>query len=126
MLTRFFERFRAFAFAILLVTASAVPALAGPFEDAVAQFANDSFSDTAEAVGTLATSGNPLASTPSDRVTTGAFSAFGTATVKGQTVYGQVPCNGAIMRVPLDGGKPELVAWGFRIQGEFAYFSFLP
>jgi urea transport system permease protein len=58
---RFSERFRAFAFAILLVTASAVPALAGPFEDAVAQFANDSFSDTAEAVGTLATSGNPLA-----------------------------------------------------------------
>jgi len=60
------------------------------------------------------TSGNPLASTPSDRVTTGAFSAFGTPTVKGQTVHGQVPCNGAIMRVRLDGGKPELVAWGFR------------
>ena len=61
MLIRFSERFCAFAFAILLITASAVPALGGPFEDAVAQFANDSFSDTAEAVGTLAASGNPLA-----------------------------------------------------------------
>jgi urea transport system permease protein len=38
-----------------------VPALAGPFEDAVAKFANDDFSDTDEAVGTVATSGNPLA-----------------------------------------------------------------
>ena len=40
---------------------SGVPVLAGPFEDAVAQFANDSFSDTEAAVGALATSGNPLA-----------------------------------------------------------------
>ncbi|WP_375412726.1 urea ABC transporter permease subunit UrtB [uncultured Bradyrhizobium sp.] len=61
MLTRFSERFRAFAFAILLIAVSAVPALAGPFEDAVALFANDSFSDTAEATGAVATSGNPLA-----------------------------------------------------------------
>ena len=37
------------------------PALAGPFEDAVAKFANDEFSDTEEAIGTIATSGNPLA-----------------------------------------------------------------
>ena len=47
--------------AILLTAAFAVPALAGPFEDAVAKFANDDFSDTDEAVGTVATSGNPLA-----------------------------------------------------------------
>nr|HAQ94301.1 urea ABC transporter permease subunit UrtB [Afipia sp.] len=40
---------------------SGMPVLAGPFEDAVAQFANDSFSDTEAAVGALATSGNPLA-----------------------------------------------------------------
>src|SRR3954453_6225396 len=46
---------------MLLTAVSAFPALEGAFEDAVAQFANDSFSDTAEAVGTLATSGNPLA-----------------------------------------------------------------
>jgi len=39
----------------------ALPALAGPFEDAVAKFANDEFSDTEEAVGAIATSGNPLA-----------------------------------------------------------------
>ncbi len=61
VLTRFSESFRAFSFAVLLVAASAVPALAGPFEDAVAQFANDSYSDTEEAVGVLATGGNPLA-----------------------------------------------------------------
>ena len=61
MLTKIRESFRAFACAVLLIAASAFPALAAPFEDAVAQFANDSFSDTAEAVGTLATSGNPLA-----------------------------------------------------------------
>ena len=38
-----------------------MPALAGPFEDAVAKFANDDFSDTDEAIGAVATSGNPLA-----------------------------------------------------------------
>jgi urea transport system permease protein len=45
----------------MLVAVSGVPVFAGPFEDAVAQFANDSFSDTEAAVGVLATSGNPLA-----------------------------------------------------------------
>ena len=39
----------------------ALPAFAGPFEDAVGKFANDDFSDTEEAVGAIATSGNPLA-----------------------------------------------------------------
>ena len=38
-----------------------MPALAGPFEDAVGKFANDDFSDTDEAIGAVATSGNPLA-----------------------------------------------------------------
>src|SRR4030088_1606982 len=37
--------------------------MAGPFEDAVAKFANDVFSDTEEAIGVLATGGNPLAYT---------------------------------------------------------------
>src|SRR5882757_8442068 len=41
--------------------ATAVPVLAGPFEDAVGKFANDEFSDTEEAVGVLATGTNPLA-----------------------------------------------------------------
>jgi len=51
---------RTLAFAIVLA-AFALPAFAGPFEDAVGKFANDEFSDTEEAVDTLATSSNPLA-----------------------------------------------------------------
>jgi urea transport system permease protein len=61
VLANFLDRFRALLLSMLLVVAFAVPALAGPFEDAVAKFANDEFSDTEEAVGTIATSGNPLA-----------------------------------------------------------------
>nr|WP_191093245.1 urea ABC transporter permease subunit UrtB [Bradyrhizobium campsiandrae] len=41
--------------------AFALPAFAGPFEDAVAKFANDDYSDTEEAIGTVASSGNKLA-----------------------------------------------------------------
>ena len=48
---------------MLLIFATVLPALAGPFEDAVAKFANDEFSDTEEAIDALATSGNPLAYT---------------------------------------------------------------
>jgi urea transport system permease protein len=55
------ERFRALALSLLLIAAVASPALAGPFEDAVGKFANDEFSDTDEAIGAVATSGNPLA-----------------------------------------------------------------
>jgi glucose/arabinose dehydrogenase len=47
-------------------------------------------------------------------VTTGAFSAFGTQTASGQVIRGQVPCNGAILRLSPTGGQPDLVAWGFR------------
>ncbi len=57
----FLYRLRAALLAVLLTAACAVPALAGPFEDAVAKFANDDFSDTDEAIGAVATSGNPLA-----------------------------------------------------------------
>jgi glucose/arabinose dehydrogenase len=59
-------------------------------------------------------SGNPLASDTNETVTTGAFSAFGIPSAAGQVIRGEVLCNGAVMRVPLRGGKPELVAWGFR------------
>jgi urea transport system permease protein len=45
----------------LLIVATVLPVMAGPFEDAVGKFANDEFSDTEEAVGAIATSGNPLA-----------------------------------------------------------------
>nr|WP_249209675.1 urea ABC transporter permease subunit UrtB [Bradyrhizobium manausense] len=41
--------------------AFALPAFAGPFEDAVAKFANDDYSDTEEAIGAVASSGNKLA-----------------------------------------------------------------
>ena len=61
MLFNFRDRLRALLLSCLLVASFAVPALAGPFEDAVAKFANDEFSDTDEAVGVVATSGNPLA-----------------------------------------------------------------
>lgn len=54
-------RLRALFLSILLIAAFAVPALAGPFEDAVAKFANDEFSDTDEAIGVVASSGNALA-----------------------------------------------------------------
>jgi urea transport system permease protein len=40
-----------------------MPAFAGAFEDAVAQFAEDSFADSEEAVNKLAVTGNPLAYT---------------------------------------------------------------
>lgn len=59
-------------------------------------------------------SGNPLTDDPDDRVTTGAYVPFGTPTKAGQTIPGEVPCGGAVMRVPLQGGDPELIAWGFR------------
>src|SRR4051812_18855386 len=55
------DRLRAVALALLLLAGLAVPAFAGAFEEAVAKFANDDYSDTADAVGALAASGNPLA-----------------------------------------------------------------
>lgn len=60
------------------------------------------------------TSENPLKPESKEKVTTGAYSPFGTPTQKGQVIRGQVPCNGAVMRIRPEGGKVELVAWGFR------------
>ena len=57
---------------------------------------------------------NPLTDAPGDRATTGAFVPFGTSTSRGQVIDGSVPCNGAILRVPVEGGEIELVAWGMR------------
>jgi urea transport system permease protein len=59
--THAFDRLRAIALALLLLAGLAIPAFAGAFEDAVAKFANDDYSDTSDAIGALATSGNPLA-----------------------------------------------------------------
>ena len=49
-----------------------------------------------------------------DKARTGAFVPFGTPTRPGQIIPGRVPCSGAIMRVPPQGGEVELVAWGLR------------
>jgi urea transport system permease protein len=56
-----FDRLRSLVLSVFLIAALVLPAFAGAFEDAVAKFANDEFSDTEEAIGTVATSGNPLA-----------------------------------------------------------------
>jgi urea transport system permease protein len=60
VLANVLDRVRTFALALVLIVI-AMPAFAGPFEDAIAKFATDDFSDTEEAIGTIATSGNPLA-----------------------------------------------------------------
>lgn len=48
------------------------------------------------------------------RISTGAFQSFGTSTRAGQVIAGQIPCSGAVLRIPIAGGKLDLVAWGFR------------
>jgi glucose/arabinose dehydrogenase len=57
---------------------------------------------------------NPLAPAGDVRVETGAFSPFGVKTSAGQIIGGRVPCSGAILKIPSEGGPPELVAWGLR------------
>jgi len=59
------------------------------------------------------TTPNPLTEAD-DEATTGAYVPFGTSTSPGQVVRGRLPCGGAIMRVRVSGGSPELVAWGLR------------
>jgi hypothetical protein len=46
---------------------------------------------------------------PGSRARTGPYLA-----TPGQVVEGKVPCTGAVLRIPVRGGSPELVAWGFR------------
>lgn len=57
---------------------------------------------------------NVLTENPDDKATTGVYSPYNTSTRKGQVIEGRLPCNGAIMRIPLEGGPLELVAWGLR------------
>lgn len=59
-------------------------------------------------------SANVLTDDPNDKAITGAFVPFNTETRAGQVINGAVPCSGSIMRIPTEGGSPELVAWGFR------------
>jgi glucose/arabinose dehydrogenase len=47
-------------------------------------------------------------------VWTGAFMSYGSSSTNGQVIRGAAPCSGSIPRIQLVGGKPELVAWGFR------------
>lgn len=48
------------------------------------------------------------------RVSTGAFLPFGTPARKGQVIPASPRPTGAILRVRVDGGEPEVVAWGLR------------
>ncbi len=60
------------------------------------------------------TTENFLAPGARGEVETGAFSPFGVRTTKRQAVDGRIPCSGSVLRIGPDGGKAELVAWGFR------------
>jgi len=57
----FYDRIVAFVFALGLLVAGIGLAHAGPYEDALAGFTTDDFSDTADAVNAVAASGSPLA-----------------------------------------------------------------
>lgn len=59
-------------------------------------------------------SSNSLTADPDDQALTGPYSAFNTQVEQNQVIKGSIPCTGAIMRVPLNGGDAELVAWGLR------------
>jgi glucose/arabinose dehydrogenase len=59
------------------------------------------------------TTTNPL-EPDSREVLTGAFSPFGKPSSKDEVIRGQVPCSGSVLKLPLNGGSVELVAWGFR------------
>jgi glucose/arabinose dehydrogenase len=64
--------------------------------------------------GVNVTTADPRSVIPFQRVETGAYSPFGHKTVPGQVIKGELPCNGAVMRVNPDGTGLELVAWGMR------------
>jgi hypothetical protein len=58
-----------------------------------------------------------------EKVRTGAYVPFGQETTEGQVIRGAVPCTGSVLRIPLEGGEPEMVAWGFRNPFGFAVQS---
>jgi glucose/arabinose dehydrogenase len=60
------------------------------------------------------TTPNPLTPDPDDMATTGPFHPFGVPVHAGEVVRGAVPCSGSILRMRVEGGPLELVAWGFR------------
>ncbi len=56
-----YDRIIAFVFALGLFVIGAGLAHAGPYEDALAGFTTDEFSDTIDAINAVAASGSPLA-----------------------------------------------------------------
>jgi glucose/arabinose dehydrogenase len=56
---------------------------------------------------------NPLTAAD-DKVVTGAYKPFGTASTAGEVIKGNVKCGGSIVRFNPDGSGFELVAWGLR------------
>lgn len=60
------------------------------------------------------TSEDVLTDKTGDTAVTGPYLAFGKPAAPGQIIKGAVPCTGAVMRIPLEGGEPEMVAWGLR------------
>jgi glucose/arabinose dehydrogenase len=57
---------------------------------------------------------NVLTATSGDKASTGAYVPYNTSTRAGQVIKGSIPCTGSVLRIPLNGGDPELVAWGLR------------
>jgi len=70
VLAKALKYFSALPLALLLIFATALPVMAGPFEDAVANSQMTSFPITEEASAMLATGGNPLAYPSSARCRT--------------------------------------------------------
>lgn len=60
------------------------------------------------------TTDNVLTENSDDKTTTGAYVPYGQNTVANQSISGSIPCSGAILRMPIEGGELELVAWGLR------------
>jgi glucose/arabinose dehydrogenase len=52
--------------------------------------------------------------TKAGQVTTGAYKPFGTPSMTGEVIKGDVKCGGSVVRFNLDGSGLELVAWGLR------------
>lgn len=57
---------------------------------------------------------NVLTQDPNDLAVTSPYSPYSKAVEPNQVIKGAIPCNGAVMRVPINGGELEVVAWGFR------------
>ena len=57
---------------------------------------------------------NVLTEDPKDVAVTGPYSPYNNKVAPNQLIKGAIPCNGAVMRVPIEGGELEVLAWGFR------------